>query len=68
MAFRGNQRELEMSLNTHLATLEQRHQALDQEVDSLHTTPAMSNEAVRDLKRRKLQLKDEIERLKDSAD
>lgn len=57
-----------MSLDTHLATLEQRHQVLDQEVNSLHTKPAMSNEAVRDLKRRKLQLKDEIERLKGSTD
>ncbi|WP_102961165.1 YdcH family protein [Mangrovicella endophytica] len=53
-----------MSLDTHLATLEQRHSALDDEISSALTKPAMSDEEIRELKRRKLQLKDEIERLR----
>ncbi|MET0258797.1 MAG: DUF465 domain-containing protein [Methylobacterium sp.] len=57
-----------MSLDAHLSTLEQRHSALNDEIESAHTKPAMSDAEIRELKRRKLQLKDEIERLRASAD
>ncbi len=53
-----------MSLNPHLATLEQRHSALDDEIAAAHTKPALDDAELRELKRRKLQLKDEIERLR----
>lgn len=54
-----------MSLDTHLATLEQRHAALDNEISTaMISKPAMSDTDIREMKRRKLQLKDEIERLR----
>lgn len=53
-----------MSLDTHLATLEQRHSALDNEILSALSKPAMSDAEIREMKRRKLHLKDEIERLR----
>ncbi|RIY00923.1 DUF465 domain-containing protein [Aureimonas flava] len=56
-----------MSLDAHLATLEQRHSALNEEIASAHTKPAMSDAELQELKRRKLVLKDEIERLRHSA-
>ena len=54
-----------MSLDAHIATLEQRHTALDHELAAaVMTNPAMSDEEIREMKRRKLRLKDEIERLR----
>ncbi|WP_082653560.1 YdcH family protein [Aureimonas sp. AU22] len=53
-----------MSLDAHLATLEQRHSALNEEIATAHTKPAMSDAEIQELKRRKLLLKDEIERLR----
>lgn len=53
-----------MPLNPHLATLEQRHSALDDEIATAHTRPALADAELRELKRRKLQLKEEIERLR----
>ncbi|MBC8130401.1 MAG: DUF465 domain-containing protein [Rhizobiaceae bacterium] len=53
-----------MSLDVHLATLEQRHSALETEIESARAKPAMSDAEIRELKRRKLQLKDEMERLR----
>ncbi|NDV87148.1 DUF465 domain-containing protein [Aurantimonas aggregata] len=54
-----------MSLDTHLATLEQRHTALDDEISSaLVLKPAMTDAELAEMKRRKLKLKDEIERLR----
>lgn len=53
-----------MSLDVHLATLEQRHSALDEQLSSAKTQPATSDAEIRELKRRKLQLKDEMERLR----
>ncbi|MEF2551221.1 YdcH family protein [Aurantimonas sp. A2-1-M11] len=57
-----------MSLDTHLATLEQRHSALDHEISAaMATKPAMRDSELREMKRKKLQLKDEIERLRQPA-
>lgn len=53
-----------MSLDNHLATLEQRHSALDDEIATLRQKPATSDASMQELKRRKLELKDEIERLR----
>ena len=54
-----------MSLDSHIATLEQRHAALDTELAAALTSqPAMSDGEIREMKRRKLKLKDEIERLR----
>ncbi|SKA34981.1 YdcH family protein [Consotaella salsifontis] len=53
-----------MSLDSHLATLERRHAALDSEIIAAQGKPAVSDMDVQELKRKKLQLKDEIEKLR----
>jgi hypothetical protein len=52
-----------MSRQTHLAALEQRHDALDKEIEKELVHPARDELKLSELKRRKLQLKDEIARL-----
>jgi hypothetical protein len=56
-----------MSIQTHLAELEKRHQALEQEIYEAQTHPATDNLKIAELKRRKLQVKDEIVRLQQEA-
>jgi hypothetical protein len=53
-----------MSIQTHLAELERKHQALDQELSDAIAHPSTDDVTINDLKRRKLQVKDEIARLK----
>ena len=53
-----------MSMQSHLAELERKHQALDQEISECLTHPAVDDLRVVELKRKKLQVKDEIERLR----
>lgn len=52
-----------MSRETHLAALGQRHEALDKEIARELVHPAKDELKLAELKRRKLQLKDEIARL-----
>jgi hypothetical protein len=53
-----------MSMQSHLAELEKKHQALDHEISDCLAHPAVDDLKLLELKRRKLQLKDEIERLR----
>jgi hypothetical protein len=53
-----------MSMQSHLAELEKRHQALESEINDCLTHPAVDDLRVVELKRKKLHLKDEIERLR----
>jgi hypothetical protein len=53
-----------MSIQTHLAELERKHQALDQELSDAIAHPSTDDVTIADLKRRKLHVKDEIARLK----
>jgi len=53
-----------MSIESHLAELERRHEALSREIDQTANRPSADTLEVAALKRRKLQLKDEIARLK----
>ena len=53
-----------MSMQSHLAELEKRHQALEEQINDCLTHPAVDDLKVVELKRRKLQVKDEIERLR----
>ncbi len=57
-----------MSLQTHLTELERKHKALEREIQDAMSRPSSDDLRVAELKRRKLVLKDEIIRLKDSAD
>jgi hypothetical protein len=56
-----------MSIHTHLAELERRHQALEQEISDAQMHPSCDDLKIAELKRRKLQVKDEIARLRQTA-
>lgn len=53
-----------MSLQSHLAELAKKHQALEDEISDCLVHPATDDLKVVELKRRKLHVKDEIERLR----
>lgn len=53
-----------MSIQSHLAELERRHQALEDEIAEAMTHPSTDDLTIAQLKRRKLQVRDEIERLR----
>ena len=53
-----------MSMQSHLAELEKKHQALEDQISDCQAHPAVDDLEVVELKRRKLQVKDEIERLR----
>ena len=53
-----------MSMQSHLSELEKKHQALEEQINDCLTHPATDDLTVVELKRRKLQVKDEIERLR----
>lgn len=56
-----------MAMESHLAELERRHQALEKEIEDALNHPGIDHLELADLKKRKLQLKDEISRLKDAS-
>jgi hypothetical protein len=56
-----------MAIQAHLAELERRHRALEDEINEALTHPSADDLKVAELKRRKLQLKDEIARLRQDA-
>jgi hypothetical protein len=53
-----------MSIQAHLAELERKHEALENELSEAIAHPSVDDITLADLKRRKLQVKDEIARLK----
>ncbi len=53
-----------MTLQSHVTELERKHRALEREIHDALTHPSVDELRVAELKRRKLQLKDEITRLK----
>jgi hypothetical protein len=56
--------ETSMPLQNHVTELERRHEALERELHDAVARPSADAVRVAELKRRKLQLKDEIYRLK----
>ena len=52
-----------MSVQSHLAALEQRHQALENQIAEAQAHPSSDDLTIAELKRRQLLLKDEIARL-----
>ena len=54
-----------MSVESHLAELERRHEALKREIQEAQTHPGVDELEITALKRRKLQIKDEIAQLRD---
>lgn len=55
-----------MSIQADLAELEQRHRALEREIEEALSHPGSDNLKLREMKRQKLHLKDEIARLKEA--
>ena len=53
-----------MAIEQHLAELEKRHQALEQEINEALTHPSADDLKIAELKRRKLHVKDEIVKLR----
>ncbi len=56
-----------MAIESHLAELEKRHEALKQEISEALAHPSTDDLEITELKRRKLLIKDEIERLRQDA-
>jgi hypothetical protein len=52
-----------MAIEAHLAELEKRHQALEQEISEALAHPSADDLKIAELKRKKLHVKDEIARL-----
>ncbi len=53
-----------MAIEAHLAELEKRHHALEQEINEALAHPSADDLKIAELKRKKLHVKDEIARLK----
>ena len=56
-----------MTIQAHLAELERKHRALEDEIAEAMTHPSTDGLVIAELKRRKLQVKDEIARLRQDA-
>lgn len=57
-----------MSLDTHLSQLARKHDALERELHDAMQSPSVDDLRIAELKRKKLHLKDEINRLRDDGD
>jgi hypothetical protein len=62
-----NQMEVPMAIQAHLAELERKHEALEDQLHEALNHPSTDDITIVEIKRRKLQVKDEIERLRSSA-
>jgi hypothetical protein len=62
-----NQMEVPMAIQAHLAELERKHEALENQLHDALNHPSTDDITIIEIKRRKLQVKDEIERLRSSA-
>ena len=56
-----------MAIESHLAELEKRHQALELEISEALTHPSTDGLQIAELKRKKLHVKDEITRIRQDA-
>ncbi|MFZ3360284.1 MAG: DUF465 domain-containing protein [Xanthobacteraceae bacterium] len=56
-----------MAIESHLAELEKRHQALEQQIDEALAHPSADDLQIVELKRKKLYVKDEIARIRQDA-
>ena len=56
-----------MTTNAHLDELERRHQSLEKQIEDALAHPGTDDLEIAELKKRKLQLKDEITRLKSTS-
>ena len=57
-----------MSLQTHLSQLARKHEAISREIEEALHRPSENDLRIAELKRRKLHIKDEINRLQANTD
>ncbi|PQO21979.1 DUF465 domain-containing protein [Rhodobacteraceae bacterium WD3A24] len=55
-----------MSVSSHIEQLRRKHQTLSEKVEQAQRSPSVDNAVLADLKKQKLRLKEEIERLSSS--
>ncbi len=56
-----------MALESHLAELQRKHGEIEREIDEAMTHPSVDDLVISQLKRRKLAIKDEMEKIRTSA-
>jgi hypothetical protein len=56
-----------MTIQAHIASLEKKHGALEEELQTILSSPSSDDQEIADLKRRKLRIKDQVQRLKVST-
>ena len=56
-----------MTIQSHIAELERRHAVLERKIQQANLSPSTDTIEISELKRHKLQLKDEISRLRSST-
>ncbi|QLF68088.1 DUF465 domain-containing protein [Peteryoungia desertarenae] len=56
-----------MTIQAHLESLEKKHGALEEKLHDALTSPSVNDQHIAELKRLKLRLKDEMERLRSST-
>lgn len=56
-----------MTIQAHIASLEKKHGALEEELETVLASPSSDDRQIVDLKRKKLRLKDEMQRLQAST-
>ena len=56
-----------MSLESHIAELAEKHHALDAQIEALSELPQIDTLKISDLKKKKLRLKEELERLQTAS-
>ena len=66
LRFTRNERSAKMSLVSHIEELKKKHQDLSTKVDQAQRAPGVSTLDVAEMKKQKLRLKEQIERLSTS--
>ncbi|MFB9952502.1 YdcH family protein [Rhizobium puerariae] len=56
-----------MTVQAHIASLEKKHVALEEELQAILASPSSDDREIADIKRRKLRIKDQMQRLKAST-
>ncbi|MGF9692149.1 MULTISPECIES: YdcH family protein [unclassified Rhizobium] len=56
-----------MTIQAHIASLEKKHGALDEELQDIIASPSSDDHQIAEVKRRKLRLKDELTRLRNTT-
>jgi hypothetical protein len=68
MAGAGKRKEgSNMTVQAHLESLQKKHVALEEELHSAMVSPSMNDREIAEIKRRKLRIKDAIQRLTSSV-